>query len=329
MIVADKEALATELKQSSLSIQEKEINFFTSNFNSLATQSALLAGFAFSGACSSITQPPLNAPDPSVRAALSGIETKDDHTLLAFFFYASTAISMCLNLLVVISCTFCNMWGPGLALRGPNGSMAKAVNGMDAERQEIFLFFGLGLWFLMLGLIAVAWCKAFWHNALLVTVISLVFMQLFLRYTKRIWDRFSLESGSMVSGQLVLGGVDAASFAVDEISRQEEDIRQQEGHQGPRRTAHTRRTSALGDAPFKNLDREGSAGSFNSQLPRPTHRGPGHQHNPTQPERKQKRWSLTKSRSSSNMGVSNQPPLSQVDQSNTFSLRGHRGHAAV
>jgi hypothetical protein len=312
MIVADKEALATQLKRSSLIIQEKEINFFTSNFNSLATQSALLAGFAFS--------------------ALSSIDTKDDHTLLAFFFYASTAISMCLNLLVVISCTFCNMWGPGMALRGPDGSMAKAVSGMDAERQEIFLFFGLGLWFLMLGLIAVAWCKAFWHNAVLVTFIAVVFMQLFLRYTRRIWNRFSLENTEVVSGTLVLGGVDAGTFEIGRVSNRREQAQAQQAQS--ENSTRVRRTSALGDAPFRNLAGGGSSDFYPQELPRPTHRSSAHPSNPlnkqqaSAPKPKQKRWSWPKAHLNSSMGVSNQPPLSQVDQSATFS-REHTGHAAL
>ena len=47
MIAADKEALQSQLKQRALQIRSKELQFFTNNFESVGTQSALLAGFAF------------------------------------------------------------------------------------------------------------------------------------------------------------------------------------------------------------------------------------------------------------------------------------------
>ena len=47
MIAADKEALQSQLKQRALQIRSKELDFFTDNFQSVGTQSALLAGFAF------------------------------------------------------------------------------------------------------------------------------------------------------------------------------------------------------------------------------------------------------------------------------------------
>ena len=44
MLAADKAALETELKRKALEIQDKELNFFVTNFSSIATQGALLGG---------------------------------------------------------------------------------------------------------------------------------------------------------------------------------------------------------------------------------------------------------------------------------------------
>ena len=49
MLFADKRALETNLKVSLLAIREKELNFYTTNCLAVGTQSALLAGFAYSG----------------------------------------------------------------------------------------------------------------------------------------------------------------------------------------------------------------------------------------------------------------------------------------
>lgn len=54
-------------------------------------------------------------------------------------------ISICANLLCTASTTFVSVWGSGKALRGKDGSMDKAVDGMLAERGFIFTCFGVGV----------------------------------------------------------------------------------------------------------------------------------------------------------------------------------------
>ena len=102
------------------------------NFNSVATQSSLLAGFSFSAL--TLTK-------------FTGIQHESKMYKLAF--YTSACLSMSFQLIAVLMATFVsaglavrlcslvadvfsrsalrtlqsNMWGPGLALRGPPGSM--------------------------------------------------------------------------------------------------------------------------------------------------------------------------------------------------------------
>ena len=111
-------------------------------------------------------------------------------------FYAQKAclhlfvtVSICANLMCTASTTFVSVWGSGKALRGKDGSMDKAVEGMHAERCEalprgrsrlarspslttralsrpgrppphrafIFTCFGVGLVFTLLALMAASW----------------------------------------------------------------------------------------------------------------------------------------------------------------------------
>jgi hypothetical protein len=88
MIAADKEYLQTNLKQQALQIQERELLYYTNNFNSLSTSSSLIAGFSFGAV-----------------AGLSGA----GGSFIAAFFYISTTLSFGFNLLVVINCTFVTM----------------------------------------------------------------------------------------------------------------------------------------------------------------------------------------------------------------------------
>ena len=47
MLLADKRDLQNQLRLSVLHIEEKELNLYTNNCNTVGTQAALLAGFAF------------------------------------------------------------------------------------------------------------------------------------------------------------------------------------------------------------------------------------------------------------------------------------------
>ena len=50
--------------------------------------------------------------------------------------------------------SWCMIFGPGLAIRGPDGSMSRAVEGMYAERKWALRFFWAGLIFIMLSGVA-------------------------------------------------------------------------------------------------------------------------------------------------------------------------------
>ena len=99
MLFADKRALETNLKVSLLAIREKELNFYTTNCLAVGTQSALLAGFAYSG----LTQVafPHEAP-----------------YLIKLLYMLTTTTAMGFELIAVMNTTLLSMVGPGLALRG-------------------------------------------------------------------------------------------------------------------------------------------------------------------------------------------------------------------
>jgi hypothetical protein len=128
MLYADKRALETNLKVSLLAIREKELNYYTQNALAVGTQAALLAGFAYSG----LTQ---------VAIPL------DSEYVLKLLYLLVTTTAMSLELLAVMNTTLLSMLGPGLALRGPDGSMHPAVDGMMEEYQAAYLNFVLGLIF--------------------------------------------------------------------------------------------------------------------------------------------------------------------------------------
>lgn len=124
MLLADKRALETNLKVSLLSIREKELNYYTSNCIAIGTQSALLAGFAY--------------------AALQTTVDKNPVWVHMIYLICSVA-SLGFQLVAVVSTTLLAMIGPGLALRGPDGSMHTAVDNMIGEYRNAFFAYLKGL----------------------------------------------------------------------------------------------------------------------------------------------------------------------------------------
>ena len=113
MLWADKRALETNLKLSLLQIRERELNFYTNNCLAISTQSALLAGFAYAA-----LMPGISLGDAGGVAA---------HVYVVKLMYLACAVSaLGLQLITVVSTTLLSMLGPGLALRGPDGSMHTA-----------------------------------------------------------------------------------------------------------------------------------------------------------------------------------------------------------
>jgi hypothetical protein len=131
MLSAENVALENKAIQLMLQIREKELNYITNKYNAMGTQAALVGGFAVT----TLTSLEVGVSVPNI---------------LRWFFFVTSSISVGSALHCILNATFVTVWGPGLALRGPRGSMAKAYYGMIREQGQIFgsfvtclFFFGL------------------------------------------------------------------------------------------------------------------------------------------------------------------------------------------
>lgn len=68
-------------------------------------------------------------------------------------------MAMGFELIAVLNSTLCSMLGPGLALRGPDGSMHRAVDGLMLEYRLTFVFFTLGLVAFHVSALLFAWLE--------------------------------------------------------------------------------------------------------------------------------------------------------------------------
>jgi len=194
MLYADKRALETNLQVSLLKIREKELQFYTQNCIAIGTQAALLSGFAYNG----IIQ--------------VDIPTDSSDWLKTLYLCVTTA-AMGFELIAVLNSTLCSMLGPGLALRGPDGSMHRAVDGLMLEYRLTFLFFTAGLVAFHLSALLFAWLEFSWPVALAMTLALLMFIYGMYRYWLRIYSRFALSSDRMITGKFEFGETHAPAHA--------------------------------------------------------------------------------------------------------------------
>jgi amino acid permease len=93
------------------------------------------------------------------------------------------------------------MGGPGLALRGPAGSMKDAVDKMRFERQFALYCFGVGVFFFFVSAITYAWLSYdIWWQASSVSVTICLFLGFFFYVWYRIVNRFKISQKEKVSG---------------------------------------------------------------------------------------------------------------------------------
>ena len=88
-------------------------------------------------------------PCPAPRAS-QGVQT---------LYLVVTTLIMGLELLTVVNATLCAILGPGLALRGPDGSMHNAVNGMMTHYKFTFACFTCGLLCFHVSALLYAWMQ--------------------------------------------------------------------------------------------------------------------------------------------------------------------------
>jgi hypothetical protein len=129
MLLADKRDLQNSLKVSLLQIEEKELNYYTQNCMTVGTQAALLAGFAFAAI---------------IEDRFTAVAA-DSQKIVQSGWYIVTTIAMALQILTLIKSMQLSILGPGLALRGPEGSMTRALVAMRLEYKHVHRLFYTGL----------------------------------------------------------------------------------------------------------------------------------------------------------------------------------------
>ncbi len=207
MLLADKRDLQNSLKLSLLQIEEKELNFYTTNCHTVGTQAALLAGFGFAALIESrsgnesFTTGMYETMDSNGNILRAPVEA---HIVpLRVTWFCVTVIAMCLEIFAVVKAMQLSILGPGLALRGPEGSMTRALVVMRVEYKKVHNLFyaGLGFFLASVGLYTWAMFSHVLGRALAITVVLLVVGSAIwmVRDNRVIWHKLKLPQQSRES----------------------------------------------------------------------------------------------------------------------------------
>lgn len=107
--------------------------------------------------------------------------------------------AFCANMIVVSHTTTLSVLGAGLALRGPDGSMVTATDGLYEERRAVFYSFGVGLACTVGSLLMCVWLALHWEAALVCMVVTLYTCVKIYRNYRRVVRRFGFDESETVN----------------------------------------------------------------------------------------------------------------------------------
>lgn len=158
-----------------ISIRQSEINYYTNIYLSLGTQSALLGGFSYT----TFTQ-----------NKNGNAFSEETYKTIDDLYWITSALTIAASVHVIINCMMLQVLGPGLALNGPVGSMARATNGMRLELRQIVVAFILEVLFFAISNLLSFWVVMDFQSALAGSILTLAAVYYWAYYCERIYLRF-------------------------------------------------------------------------------------------------------------------------------------------
>lgn len=132
MIDADRAHLEQYLKKLAVNIRQKEAQFFLRNFRTLGTTSTFLCGLAFG--C-------LYMKPAYLKTVSAKYGFREAHSAAELVYLVCAATAICCNMTVMAISAYTIIFGMDLAIRGQEGSMSRAIDGLYDERKTVLRLF--------------------------------------------------------------------------------------------------------------------------------------------------------------------------------------------
>lgn len=186
MLAADKLLLTSTIRKNATDLKSKELSLHKTNFDAVGTQAAVLAGFAVGMLVE------LDVPEAC-------------HPFISGGFYFCAILTLVANLRCVVMTTCITVMGTGLALRGPEGSMIRATEGMYKQRNSVFVTFGVGIGACLSAAFFLCWIKMGYAAATVCS--SIIFWAMFtiIKLSRGYFRFFKFDEAETVSLDDILG----------------------------------------------------------------------------------------------------------------------------
>ena len=196
MLHADKANLESDFRVRMLNIREKELMFFVRNCQNLANLAALIACMAQSGLIFT----------KYIDFNLCGqglVNYRSKELLCAEFTYPiAVFITMGLCLLCMWVSMLVSLLAPGLALRGPDGSMHECVRMIGEEYEYALAILACALLMFFVSAILWSWASQHLPVAIMLTIILVASVRIIWSMTRYTVLSFSIDKDDLVTGQM-------------------------------------------------------------------------------------------------------------------------------
>ena len=196
MLHADKKNLESDFRVRMLHIREKELMFFVRNCQNMANLAALIACMAQSGLIFT----------KYIDFNLCGqglVNLRSKELLCAEFTYPiAVFITMGLCLLCMWVSMLVSLLAPGLALRGPDGSMHECVRMIGEEYEYALAILACALLMFFVSAILWSWASQLLPVAIMLTIILVASVRIIWSMTRYTVNSFSIAKDDIVTGQM-------------------------------------------------------------------------------------------------------------------------------
>jgi len=140
-------------------------------------------------------------------------------------YYILILSAFCSNMIVVSHTTALSVLGAGMALRGPDGSMMTATDGLYEERKTVFVIFGVGLGCTVSSVVLGVCIFLPWESAICGVVISVMTCRAIWKNYIRVSQRFDFDEKDTVDFRDIMEGPAAIQAipmirkAIDTVTR--------------------------------------------------------------------------------------------------------------
>ena len=139
---------------------------------------------------------------------------------LKFLYYIMIVSAFCSNMMVVAHTTALSVLGAGMALRGPDGSMMTATDGLYEERKTVFSVFGIGLACTVGSVVLCVWLILHWEAALVCMLVTMYTCCKIYRNYQRVIQRFDFDESQTVDFHDIFNGPAAIRVMPNASSQQ-------------------------------------------------------------------------------------------------------------